>query len=192
MTTTISRPGRKRRECCEPGPILLCMGLFWRFCVRPCDSTPTHHAKDTLAHWGRRCSNDLGHDLCDRFGDHGHSYALWLCITLGPAAVREPSWANAGGKFVGSLSRVEGTTSTDRRGSWKMPAVRPIGTTSTPRRRERGQLFQQSPAPSLELIAQVGATNARRSSTSAAALRAVDHLVEQGLRCQRARSVGAH
>src|SRR5947207_2833106 len=59
----MSWPGRKRRECCEPGPILLCMGLFSRFCVwalrctadeylhcvrdtsyRLIDSTPTHPA----------------------------------------------------------------------------------------------------------------------------------------------------
>src|SRR5450631_245770 len=26
-------PGRKPHERCEPGPILLCMGLFSRFCV---------------------------------------------------------------------------------------------------------------------------------------------------------------
>ena len=28
-----SCPGRKPHERCEPGPILLCMGLFSRFCV---------------------------------------------------------------------------------------------------------------------------------------------------------------
>jgi hypothetical protein len=30
---SFSCPGRKPHECCEPGPILLCMGLFSRFCV---------------------------------------------------------------------------------------------------------------------------------------------------------------
>ena len=29
-----SCPNATRHECCEPGPILLCMGLFSRFCVR--------------------------------------------------------------------------------------------------------------------------------------------------------------
>src|ERR1700736_4070428 len=52
-----SCPGRKPHERCEPGPILLCMGLFSRFCVwaprrgffvssnpgqaDQCDDTPT-------------------------------------------------------------------------------------------------------------------------------------------------------
>src|SRR5882724_8667167 len=27
-------PNATQHECCEPGPILLCMGLFSRFCVR--------------------------------------------------------------------------------------------------------------------------------------------------------------
>src|ERR1700675_912007 len=39
-----SCPGRARHECGEPGPILLCMGLFSRFCVQALRCT----AEETL------------------------------------------------------------------------------------------------------------------------------------------------
>jgi hypothetical protein len=35
------------------GPFYFAWGCFGDFVFRPCDSTSTHHAKDTLAHWGR-------------------------------------------------------------------------------------------------------------------------------------------
>src|SRR6266480_562191 len=40
----VSCPGRKPHERCEPGPILLCMGLFSRFCVSGLRGVPRRGA----------------------------------------------------------------------------------------------------------------------------------------------------
>src|SRR5882672_1759156 len=37
-------PNATQHECCEPGPILLCMGLFSRFCVRASIRRQSHPA----------------------------------------------------------------------------------------------------------------------------------------------------
>src|SRR6478609_8022605 len=57
ITADHSCPGRKRAECCETRPILLCMGLFSRFC----QSTPTD---PVLA--AREAGEFLDHAFIDR------------------------------------------------------------------------------------------------------------------------------
>src|SRR6202171_5601831 len=94
-----SCPGRKPHERCEPGPILLCMGLFSRFCIWAPRCTaeealrcgkvgtgfPSRQTRNAFAR--RSCSNKkierdddskkshraLGHDELDAFAAAGIS-----------------------------------------------------------------------------------------------------------------------
>src|SRR5260370_14990637 len=51
-----SCPGRKPHERCEPGPILLCMGLFSRFCVWAPRCTAHSVSKTRVNALMRRCA----------------------------------------------------------------------------------------------------------------------------------------
>src|SRR6266849_6224407 len=53
-----SCPGRKPHERCEPGPILLCMGLFSRFCVWAPRCTAHSVSKTRVNALMRRCVRD--------------------------------------------------------------------------------------------------------------------------------------